>query len=77
MPHPACREETVGASLGAGGVEVAPELWTQRVRCLARLSRFQRSFTVIMEGGYRMVVRQSRIRQSARLFANSGGITDM
>ena len=54
------REETVGASLDAGDSEVASELWTERVfmirgagitRFDKNLSRFQRSFTVIIEGG--------------------------
>ena len=46
----AYREKTVGASLGAGGMEVASELWTER-EANGFLSRFQRSFPVIAEGG--------------------------
>ena len=30
IPHRSFREKTVGASLGAGGMEVASELWTER-----------------------------------------------
>lgn len=46
------------------------------------LSRLQRSFTVIIEGGIGLlrILLQSRIRQSVRMFchyANSGGITDL
>ena len=32
MPHRIFREKTDGASLCAGGMEVASELWTERVR---------------------------------------------
>ncbi len=60
------REETVGASLDTGGDEVASELWTERVfyglgmaqslfPAEKYLSRLQRSFTVIIEGGIGLI----------------------
>lgn len=72
----AYREKTVGASLGAGSMEVASELWTERVEVF-RLSRFQRHFPVTKESVCRMILGISRRRQSARPSgAKTGGITD-
>ena len=73
----AYREETVGASLGAGSMEVASELWTERVfvaqvdsNGASPLSR------KAMIGQVEFDSAMSRQRQSARFFANAGGITD-
>lgn len=67
------REKVVGENFREGSMEVAFELWIERII----LSRLQRKFPPLSREAISECVHDSRIVVSAELFLNLGGTTDM